>query len=142
MTVFEQQIGYGWIGVLIVAGLFLGCQSPGSSSDAVSDTETPGASASRDTLTLTGTLIDATCHAQAAPKATADCEGKYVAAGYPAGVQVGSQPDSVWILVAVPQALGEYLTSTVRVTGVVRSAGVLIPHQMDVRNGTEWAAIM
>ena len=105
-------------------------------------TDTAGAVAFRDTITLTGTLIDATCHAQANPDDAATCEGKYVQAGYPVGVQTSADPESVWILVTVPQALADYLTATVRVTGVVRSEGVLIPHRMAVHNGSTWASIM
>lgn len=141
MSAFIRLMKTGVSGILVMAGLLVGCQSPETSPSSAEE-PAPEAPAPQDTLTLTGTLIDATCHAQAAPEAVAECEGKYVEAGYPAGVQIESMPDSVWILVAVPQALGDYLTSTVRVTGVVRSAGVLIPHQMEVRNGTEWAAIM
>lgn len=134
-----------YIGVsfLLVGGL-TGCQSEESTpalQDGVSQSDAAGV-AFRDTLTLTGTLIDATCHARADVEATAACEGKYVQAGYPVGIQTGAEPASVWILVTVPQALADYLTATVRVTGVVRSEGVLIPHRMAVQNGSTWTSIM
>lgn len=134
-----------YIGVsfLLVGGL-TGCQSEESASvsqDTVSRSNAAGI-AFRDTITLTGTLIDATCHARDDVEATDACEGKYVQAGYPVGVQTSAAPASVWILVAVPQALADYLTATVRVTGVVRSEGVLIPHQMAVQNGSTWTSIM
>jgi len=137
----------------IVLTIFLGmsvaaCQSEPSTPERAGATNSSASDAAgaeiaaRDTITLTGTLIDATCHAQAAPGATAECEGKYVEAGYPVGIQTDADRESVWILVAVPQALGDYLTSTVRVTGVVRSEGVLIPHRMEVQNGSTWTSIM
>jgi len=48
----------------------------------------------------------------------------------------------VWMLVAVPQSLLDYLTTHVRVSGVVRSRGVLVPQQIGVRDGDDWAAVL
>jgi hypothetical protein len=104
--------------------------------------DSANAVAFRDTITLTGTLIDATCHARMEADAAPTCEGKYVQAGYPVGVQTSADSGAVWILVTVPQALADYLAATVRVTGVVRSEGVLIPHRMAVQNGSTWTSIM
>lgn len=130
---------------LLLTASVLGCQTEPASPLGEASSAAPADSAPpvalRDTITLTGTLIDATCHAQEAEPVDA-CEGRYVQAGYPVGVRVGAVDDSVWILVAVPQALGDYLRATARVTGRVRSDGILIPHRMAVRNGSTWTAIM
>jgi hypothetical protein len=127
-----------------VAGFLLlsacGSDATSSRSHAGADSSTTPA-APRDTLTLTGTLIDATCHAQHEADASR-CEGTYVRKGYPVGLKTGHDRSSVWILITVPQALGDYLTATARVTGVVRSDGVLIPHRMEVHDGAEWTTVM
>jgi hypothetical protein len=117
--------------------LFLGCQTQ---PDAHETTDAPASPAAFDTVTVTGTLIDATCHTRDVPPS--ECEGQYVAQGYPVGLRPPSDDDLVWILVMVPQAVGDYLTSTARVTGVVRSKGVLVPHRMEVKNGQVWTSVM
>jgi len=125
------------LALLIVAG----CQtqpeeaaSPDPSADAASQ------AAVWDTVTVTGRLIDATCHSRDVPPS--DCEGRYVAQGYPVGLRTDSGAGSVWMLIMVPQAVGDYLSTPARVTGVVRSKGVLIPHRMEVKNGTTWTSVM
>lgn len=121
--------------------LMAACQSK---TDSTPGSPTPDstatAPAARDTITITGTLIDATCHTR--DMAPAECEGKYVAQGYPVGLRPASDGAPVWILVMVPQAVGDYLTTTARVTGIVRSEGVLIPHQMEVKRGSNWRSVM
>lgn len=94
-----------------------------------------------DTITVVGTLIDAKCHAEAP---SADCSGVYARQGFPVAVLETQPPrqNVAWMLVTVPQALADYVDGTVRVTGEVRSFGVLIPHRVELRNGEAWTYIM
>lgn len=134
--------------VLLPVLLLAGCGGPGEEAGgAASDgAVAEGRSASdrpvgRDTLTVTGVMIDVTCHARR-PEAPRTCEGEYVRAGYPVGIRTQGAADSVWILVAVPQALADYLRSPARATGVVRSDGVLVPHAIQVQTGRTWTTVM
>ena len=152
ITAYDVNVHRGLLGGLVLA-LFLctACQSnqsdtPDADTADESPPQTESMSVDRDTLTLTGTLLDFTCHAQS-EKASADredpldCEGDYVAKGYPVGLRTEDDGE-VWVLTTVPQALTDYLTSTARVTGVVRSEGVFIPHEIDIRKGTGWVTVM
>jgi len=134
--------------LLLSFGLFLGvaCQSEEPKTNpADSASGTTGTTAAElDTITVTGTLLDATCHSQAdaAPSETPvplDCEGDYVSKGYPVGLRTEGE---VWLLSTVPQALADYLTSTARIRGAVRSEGVLIPIEVEVRRGDTWTTVM
>jgi hypothetical protein len=140
------------VGVVLLPVLLLaGCGAPGEEAGKVGGTASGGAVAEgpsssdrpvgRDTLTVTGVMIDVTCHARR-PEAPRTCEGEYVRAGYPVGIRMQGAADSVWILVAVPQALADYLRSPARATGVVRSDGVLVPHALQVRTGRTWTTVM
>lgn len=63
--------------------------------------------------------------------------------GFPAAVLKNGDPDDeVWVLIAVPAFLANYMAETVRVRGVVRSAGILIPERVEIRDGDEWLTIM
>jgi len=94
-----------------------------------------------DTLQLRGVLFDVACHAKQ-PENPDACEGRYVRRGYPVGVRTTDMDAGAWILVTVPQALADYLTTSVRVKGVVRSEGILIPHSMSVASKAGWTTIM
>lgn len=66
---------------LVLAGVLGACQSEAPAPEA--DRAAPASDSAtavtfRDTITLTGTLIDATCHAQMEADAAAACEEKYV----------------------------------------------------------------
>lgn len=126
-------------GVLILSA----CGSDSTSARLHAETDSSTAAATpRDTLTLTGILVDVTCHARHGTGATDQCEGRFVREGYPVGLKTGRDRSSIWILVTVPQAFGDYLTTTARVTGIVRSDGVLIPHRMEVQDGSQWTTVM
>jgi len=120
----------------------IGCQREGPE-ETGSPFDQPVDYAPEDTLRVTGTLVDATCHAEMAVQGgdPRTCEGDYVINGYPVGLRDDDR-DTVWMLVAVPQSLLDYLTTHVRVSGVVRSRGVLVPQQIDVRDGDDWAAVL
>jgi hypothetical protein len=53
--------------------------------------------------------------------------------GFPAGLLVkeDSGEERVWMLLAIPPVLGDYVASTVRVTATVRSPGVLVPDRIE-----------
>lgn len=127
---------------VLCAAFALGCQGDVSDEPAA-PSDQPIDYAPEDTLVVTGTLLDATCHAEAEEQGgdPATCEGDYVVHGYPVGLRDDDR-DTVWMLVTVPQALVDYLTSHARVTGIVRSRGVLVPQQIEVRDGDGWAAIL
>lgn len=144
MNIQRMRLGVIALGLLV----FPACQSdtPDAETPEESPSQTEATSADRDTLTLTGTLLDVTCHAQSEEKASdreepLDCEGDYVREGYPVGLRTNDK-DEVWVLSTVPEALADYLTLTARVTGVVRSEGVFIPHEIQIRNGTDWVTVM
>jgi len=131
--------------LLLMFGLLAACEpgEPEAPSGHDGDTQDELVYATNDTIVVTGTLIDVTCHSEMEetngdPQA---CEGDYVVNGYPVGLRQ-DDASTVWMLVTVPQALVDYLTHTSRVTGVVRSRGVLVPQQIEVRDGDAWAAIL
>ena len=127
--------------VVLALLLVAACQTqPEEAASPKPATDAASQAAVWDTVTVTGRLIDATCHSRDVPPS--DCEGRYVAQGYPVGLRTGSDAGSVWMLIMVPQAVGDYLSTTARVTGVIRSEGVLIPHRMEVKNGATWTSVM
>lgn len=129
--------------LLVLLTVFaIGCQ-PEAPEETASSPDRPVDYAPEDTLVVTGPLLDATCHAAMAERGDdpSACEGDYVVNGYPVGLRDDDRA-TVWMLVAVPQSLVDYLTMQARVTGIVRSRGVLVPQQIEVRDGDGWAAIL
>ncbi len=64
-------------------------------------------------------------------------------AGFPVAVLVGGRPEAdVWVLVTAPAIFADYMAAPVRVRGIVRSQGVLIPHRVEYRDGDKWLTIM
>ena len=126
---------------LIVPALALASCAPDAPPPPPPDSAVAAGIAHGDTITVVGTLIDARCHAEAG---STDCSGVYARQGFPVAVLEHEAPrrDVAWMLVTVPQALADYVDGTVRVTGEVRSFGVLIPHRVELRNGEAWTYIM
>ncbi len=63
--------------------------------------------------------------------------------GFPAAVLVDGKPNGdVWVLVTVPAVLADYMAEHVRVAGMVRSEGVLIPTRVEYQDGDNWLTIM
>lgn len=124
--------------VLLLSG---GCRSESlsASSAAVADSAQTEP-AMHDTISVTGTLFDVTCDTQGI--SPGECDGTYVSQGDPVGLRTKEGTNDVWILVMVPQALADYLNATARAKGRVRSNGVLVPLQIEVRNGSVWTAVM
>jgi len=128
--------------LVLLTVVAIGCQPEGPE-ETGSPSDQPVNYAPEDTLVVNGTLLDATCHAEMEEHGgdPSTCEGDYVINGYPVGLRDDDR-DTVWMLVAVPQSLVDYLTTHARVTGIVRSRGVLVPQQIEVRDGDDWAAIL
>lgn len=106
-----------------------------------------------DRMVLTGVLIDTHCYADDHSHVGDDhdrpqghvpgCAGLCARQGFPVGVLVnGQEGEAVWILVSVPAVLADYMAETVRVTGEVRSEGVLIPLRIELKAGPEWTYIL
>ena len=106
-----------------------------------------------DSLEVSGTLIDSRCFNLDPANVGVDhirpegfvkaCAQACANMGFPAAVLKNGDPDDdVWVLIAVPAILADYMAETVRVRGVVRSAGILIPERVEIRDGDEWLTIM
>lgn len=106
-----------------------------------------------ETVTFTGTLIDTHCYADDHANIANDherpqghvrgCASLCARQGYPVGVLIDDDSDGdVWVLVTAPPVLADYMAQTVRVTGEVRSAGVLIPQRVELKHGNEWTFVL
>ena len=106
-----------------------------------------------DSLVVVGTLIDTRCFSLDRANLRADHirDGQQVKAcaqacanlGFPVAVLENGDPaNDPWVLITVSQALADYMAGTVRVTGIVRSAGVLIPERIELQVGNEWTFIL
>ena len=141
------------MGRLILAGcagivLLLSACNPGSDASRPSENAAQG-----DSLTITGTLVDTRCFNLDPANVGVDhvrpegfvkaCAQACANMGFPAAVLVGGEPGGdVWVLITLPSILADYMAETVRVDGVVRSAGVLIPFRVQYRAGDEWLTVM
>lgn len=99
-----------------------------------------------DTINVIGLLVDTRCfaankknigmdHPDPVPTSQtgAACARYCALQGFPVGVATGGADGPVWILLSSPQVLADYMEQTVRVRGVVRSEGVLIPERVEMR---------
>ncbi len=136
---------------LLCIGVLVGCNADTANDVTVRDaSETTLDVARGDTIVVTGTLLDVSCHADVSDQESLEatrsgqalpCEGDHVLQGLPVGLRL-DEDESVWILMTVPQAMVDYLLQTARVSGIVRSSGVLVPQQIEIREGSEWVAIL
>ncbi len=158
---------YRLLSIVIFGGVLLaGCTaedaSPqrGETAPDHADHDASGAQGARayelapgDTTTISGTLIDTHCYADDHANVSTDherpqglvpgCAALCARQGFPVGVLVDGAPDeAVWVLVTAPAVLADYMAETVRVTGEVRSQGVLIPHRIALQRGDEWTFIL
>ncbi len=106
-----------------------------------------------DSLRVSGVLIDTRCFALDKANLTDDhtrpegqvpgCAGACARQGFPVAILEGGKPDGyVWVLSFPPQVFADYMGRTVRVDGVFRSQGILIPHRVEMRSGDGWTVIM
>ncbi len=103
-----------------------------------------------DTTVISGTLVDTHCYADDHENVgpdhdrpeghVPDCAALCARQGLPVGVLMDDE--TVWVLVTAPAVLADYMAGTVRVTGEVRSQGVLIPHRVEVQRGDEWTFVL
>ncbi len=109
--------------------------------------------AAGDTLSVSGTLVDTRCLVLDPANAgvdhirpegrVPDCARACANAGFPVAVLVGGVRDGdVWVLVTAPAIFADYMAAAVRVRGTVRSAGVLVPHRVEHRDGDQWLTIL
>jgi hypothetical protein len=132
--------------LLVFSTLFVasGCSRP----DSVPDTPV-----ATETVVVTGILIDSRCHSSDPSHVSNDhvidgelvkaCATKCAKLGFPTAILEASEDGSrVWMLVANAQALADYMAGTVRVTGSIRSEGVLVPDRVELQSGDTWTIIM
>lgn len=136
-----------WLAVPAVIGLLFlsACSSRPDVEDSVPLSEAISY-ARGDTINVSGLLVDTRCfaanrqnigmdHPDPVPTSQtgAACARYCALQGFPVGVATGGADGPVWILLSSPQVLADYMEQTVRVRGVVRSDGVLIPERVEMQ---------
>lgn len=100
-----------------------------------------------ESITVTGILVDTWCYSKeptrregySRPSVDTACTAKSMKLGYP--VAVVSDSGNVWVLSENPRILAKSLNDSVRVTGDIRSEGVLIPRTFDRWRDPSWENI-
>lgn len=121
-----------------------------SSARVVESTDRPSPG---NTTVVSGTLIDTHCYGEdrrhvglghdRAQGFVPGCAALCARYGYPVGVLPAAMSGrTVWVLVTSPAVLADYMAEQVRVTGQIRSEGVLIPHRIELRTGDKWTYIL
>jgi hypothetical protein len=109
-----------------------------------------------DTLDVTGILIETLCyssnesnsgmnHPNPVPESQSGekCAQYCARQGYPVGLLTGAPRMPVWMLLATPPLLGDYMERTVRIRGVFRSEGVLIPLRVEAeKSDGSWTFVL
>lgn len=144
--------------LLVFAVLLLGfaaaCQKATPDPDGAEEAAAPARSYEQgDSLRVSGVLIDTRCFALDPSNLTNDhtrpegevpnCARACAQQGFPVAVLEDGDPDGyVWVLSFPPQVFADYMAATVRVDGVFRSEGILIPHRVAMESGDGWTVIM
>ena len=100
-----------------------------------------------ESITVSGILVDSFCYARdraagtvpSPPRVDTLCSAESVKLGYPIAVVADS--DVVWVLSESPAIFAKFLNDSVRVSGDIRSEGVLIPRTFDRRRDDTWENI-
>jgi len=100
-----------------------------------------------ESITVTGLLVDSYCYAKdiasgaAYEEAVSDtsCFAGSTNKGYPVAIVVDS--GEVWALSENPRIFTKFLSDSARITGDIRSEGVLIPRTFDRRHEKQWQRI-
>ncbi|MBN4056339.1 hypothetical protein JYT20_01325 [Rhodothermus sp. AH-315-K08] len=114
--------------------------------------------AAGDSVVFIGSLVGARCYGADRANIGADhprpiptsqegagCAKYCLRQGFPAGLIVrdDSGTETVWMLLAIPPVLGDYVATAVRVHGTVRSPGVLVPDRIEQeREDGSWSFIL
>ena len=97
-------------------------------------------------ITVLGRLINTLCYSADDPTeydTSPECARGNTEKGYPVAVlEADRSPKEAWILVTVPQIFVDYMGQTVRVTGEIRSSGVLVPTRVELQTEDGWMFIM
>ncbi len=101
-----------------------------------------------ETISISGTLFDSFCYSRlsdderaAIPvQVDAECSERSMKQGYPLIVVVDTS--EVWLLSENPRLLRDALNDSVRVSGDVRSEGVLIPRKVSGKIEGKWSVII
>ncbi len=97
-------------------------------------------------LHIEGILLNTGCYdesGQPSAHATPSCAMEMTLKGFPVAVLPPDQPlQQAWILLTVPQILTDYMGQPVRVRGIVRGPGVLMPLRVEVEMNGAWQFIM
>ena len=100
-----------------------------------------------ESITVAGVLIDTWCYTQNdesgrapwPPRVDTLCSSRSVELGYPVAVVVDSK--TVWVLSESPKIFAKFLNDSVRVSGDIRSEGVLIPRTFERKSEEAWQRI-
>lgn len=109
-----------------------------------------------DAIELEGTLIDSRCfplddrnagpdHYRPEPEGfVTACARACAMQGFPVAVLENGDPEgNVWVLMTVPAMLADYMSQQVRISGTVRSAGLLIPDRIETYSSQgEWLTVL
>ncbi len=108
-----------------------------------------------DTIQVAGILLDTRCfaanrqnygmdHPHPVPTSQegAACARYCALQGFPVGLATEGRDGPVWMLLSTPPVLADYMAQYVRIRGVVRSKGVLIPERIEMKSGDEWKFVM
>ncbi len=97
-------------------------------------------------ITIKGQLISTICFGDENPEkhdVSLECAVENTQKGIPVAVlEAGKPAADAWILLTVPQIFSDYMGQTVRVTGDVRSQGVLNPTRVEWKKDEDWVFIM
>lgn len=92
---------------------------------------------------ITGKLISTMCYGRNEPDESDECAVENTKKGLPVAVfENGKSVKESWILLISPQIFSDYMNQRVRVRGVVRGAGVLMPVRVEIETEIGWMFIM
>lgn len=100
-----------------------------------------------ESISASGILVDTWCYSRNdetrsrswPPRVDTACSNQSMRLGYPVAVVVDI--DSVWVLSESPRIFAKFLNDSVRVSGDIRSEGVLIPRTFERRVQDTWQTI-
>ncbi len=104
-------------------------------------------------LELIGTIAGARCFAENSENIGNDhnrpegfikgCGTTCATLGLPVAVVEGGTKDGkVWVLLTNSQAMADYIAAPVRVSGIVRDEGILIPTRIELKTSDGWTIIL
>jgi hypothetical protein len=111
--------------------------------------------AAGDTVLVSGILLDTRCFAASKQNYGIDhpepvptsqegpaCARYCAMQGFPVGLATAGRNGPVWMLLSTPPVLADYMAQYVRISGVVRSKGVLTPERIEMKSGNDWIFVM